>query len=62
MSKFDKVDYSNDNFDTTYGYNAMGERCTFVRQSSLYTFVGPEKGVAIHCDDGESNSRALASP
>ena len=44
-------------YDTT----GMGKRCIVVQQSSLFVIVGPEKRVAIHCDDGESDTRALAS-
>ena len=36
MSKFDKVDYSDDNYDTTYGYNAVRAKRVYLHVKVRY--------------------------
>jgi hypothetical protein len=45
-----------------YHRYGLGMYCIVVQQSSLYIIVALEKEVAIRCDGGESDYRALASP
>ena len=59
MSNSSSINYSNDDYDTT----GIGKGCIVtVQQSLLYRFMVPEKKEAIHCDDGDSDFTALASP